>query len=117
MSSEIEGLFREAKVRWWLRSQVVAFVGWLGIAALMAVVGVPFLFQVLVLVVAAFGVSLFIDPRRSWWGPGPTQVMNEPTAVRRYRRSMILWLLVALVLAFALVTLIIATGIVRPAGV
>ena len=43
--------------------------------------------------------------------------MNEPTAVRRYRRSMILWLLVALVLAFALVTLIIATGIVRPAGV
>ena len=116
MSTEIEVLFRESRVRWWLASQVAAFVGWLGGAAVMAVIGVPFLFQVLVLVVAAFGVSLLIDPRRSWWGPGPTQVMNEPTAVRRYRRSMILWLLVALVVAFAVVTLIVATGIVRPAG-
>ena len=69
MSSEIEGLFREAKVRWWLRSQVVAFVGWLGIAALMAVVGVPFLFQVLVLVVAAFGVSFLSTLAEAGGGP------------------------------------------------
>jgi len=116
MSSEIDGLFRDSKVRWWLGSQVAAFVGWLGIAVVMAVGGVPFLFRVLLLVVAAFGVSFLVDPRRSWWGSGPTQVMNEPTALRRYRRSMILWLLVFLVIAIADVTLIVATGIVRPAG-
>lgn len=117
MSSQIDGLFRESKVRWWLAAQVAAFVVWLAVGTVMAVGGVPFPLQVFVLVLAAFGFSFLIDPRRSWWGAGPTQVLNDPPALRRYRRSMILWLLAVLVIGFVVVTLMVATGIVRPAGV
>jgi hypothetical protein len=116
MAAEIDGLFRESKVKWWLVAQIAAFVGWFSFAGVMAVLGVSALIQVVVMVLAALGFSFLIDPRRSWWGTGPTQVMTDPAARRRYRRSMIAALLIALVIGLVVVTALVATGIVEPSG-
>jgi hypothetical protein len=42
--------------------------------------------------------------------------MTDPGARRRYRRLMTAWLLAPLVISFVVLTLIIATGIIQPAG-
>jgi len=109
-------LFRDSKVRWWLTVQVTSFVGWFSLAALMTVAGIEFLFILFAMVVVALGVTFLIDPRRPWWGDGPTRVMTDVSARRRYRRLMTAWLLVALVTGFVVLTVIIATGVIQPPG-
>lgn len=114
MEPDHNSMFQETKVRWWLATQVAGFVAWLSFATVMAVLGVGAPVQVAVLVVAALGFSVLIDPRRSWWGDGPSRVMNDPAARRRYRRLMIASLFAVLVIAFVAVTFIVAAGIATP---
>ena len=116
MEPDSTTVFQESKVKLWLAAQVAGIVVWLALASAMAVVGVGAPVQVAVLVVAAFGFSSFVDPRRRWWGTGPSRIMDDPAARGRYRRLMIAWLVGVLGLAFVVVTFIVAAGIVEPAG-
>jgi hypothetical protein len=53
-------------------------------------------------VISSVVIWFFVDPRRTWWGPGPRSVMADPTAFRQYQGRMNVALVIALVFVVVL---------------
>ena len=108
-------VFSRPAVRVWMAVQVVGLLAWIGVAFVLSLLGLDFVPLLVLLVLVALGISFLIDPRRTWWGPGPAEVMTDRLLVRRYRVVMTVWLVAALIVGFVLITGIVATGASAPA--
>jgi hypothetical protein len=102
-----DDLFQDPRARRWIASHYVAFVAWSTIISLMALLGMDIVFVFALGLVIAVVVSWLPSPSRAWWGPGPSQVMADPRALRRYR----LRTGVALVVSLALVPLVVVVAV------
>ncbi len=116
MESHIDDLFRHRAVKWWIAVQVVGIVAWLAVIAVMTWVGADFLVVAIGAVLLAFAAGFVFDPRRPWWGAGPTAALIDPAARRRYQRVMTIWLVAALALMFVVPLVMIASGILAAAS-
>lgn len=95
--------------------QLLVMLAWFAVITVLVLAGVDFLVVLVVVVAVALAMSWIVDPRRTWWGPGPTLVMTDAAARRRYRIVMTIALIVGLVLLWACVTVVTGAGLV-PAG-
>jgi hypothetical protein len=95
--------------------QLIVMLAWFAAITILALAGVDVLVVLVVLLAVAFGMSWIVDPRRAWWGPGPTLVMSDAAARRRYRIVMTIALIIGLVLLWACVMAATCAGLL-PAG-
>lgn len=85
-------------------SQYIGLAVWLVIVCALSAYGLDLLYVFGVGLVTGLGFGWLLAPSRGWWGPGPSQVMADPAALRRYRKHTLVFFVAALVIVpFAVV--------------
>jgi hypothetical protein len=90
--------------------QYAVLVIWVAAIVGLVVVHVYVLGVFVFVAVSSFAIWQFVNPRRSWWGPGPRSVLADPLAFKRYQIRMNVAMAIALFVA-AIVPVVIALSL------
>lgn len=91
-------------------------VTFFGVVVVMTLSGVNPVLAVVVGVALVMAGSVLLAPQRSWWGPEPARILNDPVRMSAYRKGEIRFLVAAFVVIAIVLPMVIAflSAIARP---
>ena len=88
-----------AQIGRWMAIQYAILVVWVFAIAVAFQMGADPVAVIAAAAISSFVIWFFVNPRRSWWGPGPRSVLGDRVAFRRYQVRMTVAMIVVLLIA------------------